>query len=146
MDNESMNSESAYASAASTIAGGASAIKSGMEQYTRNYDSVLTIGKDTAEAMMRSATIAGKGAEAIHSELHAYSIQSMDDTMAATKAIMGSKSLHEAFELQTEYARKSFEAYFGELTKVREILATTMTDGYAPFEVMPKAWAISTNH
>src|SRR5919198_367414 len=67
--------------------------------------------KDTADAVTKSATVAGKGIESINSEIYSYSKQSIEDAVAATKAVLGSKSVHEAFEFQTDYAKSAFEAY-----------------------------------
>ncbi len=45
---------------------------------------------------------------------------------------MGSKSVHEAFELQTDFAKSAFEAYIGELTKFSELVTATAKDTFAP--------------
>ena len=89
-------------------------------------------GKDTAEAVIKSATVAGKGIETINSEIYAYSKQSIEDSIAASKAVMGSKSVHEAFEFQTDFAKSAFEAYVGELTKFSELVTATTKDSFAP--------------
>ena len=85
--------------ATSAMNNGAEALKAGFDKALKNYDLVLGYGKETAEACMKSATVAGKGAETLNGEVYAYSKQSLEDSITATKAIMGSKSLHEAFEL-----------------------------------------------
>ena len=85
-------------------------------------------GKETAEAVTKSATVAGKGIEAINSEIYAYSKSSIEDAVAATKAVMGSKSVHEAFEFQTDFAKSAFEAYVAELTKISELATATTKD------------------
>ena len=58
---------------------------------------------------MKSATVAGKGAETLNNEIYAYSKQSIEDSIAAGKAVLGSKSVHEAFEIQTDFAKSAFE-------------------------------------
>ena len=87
----------------------------------KSYDQFLGYGKDTVEAYMKSANVAGKGVETINSEIYSFSKQSIEDSIAATKAVLGSKSVHEAFELQTDFAKSAFEAYVGELTKLSEL-------------------------
>ena len=59
--------------------------------------------------MMKSATVAGKGIETLNSEIYSYSKDAIEDSIAASKAILGSKSVHEAFELQTDFAKSAFE-------------------------------------
>src|SRR5215472_2931179 len=80
---------------------GAETLKANYEKAVKNYDQFLGYGKETVEAYVKAATVAGKGAETLHNELYAFSKQSIEDSIAAAKALMGSKSVHEAFELQT---------------------------------------------
>ena len=64
---------------------GAAALKTGFEKAVKGYDAVLGYGKDTAEACMKSATVAGKGVETINSEIYSYSKQSIEDSIAASQ-------------------------------------------------------------
>jgi phasin family protein len=133
-------SDKATATAEFAIANGAEAFKAGFEKATKNYDLVLGYGKDTAEAVMKSATVAGKGIEAINNELYAYSKQSLEDSITATKAIMGSKSLHEAFEYQSDFAKSAFESYIAEVTKFGELFTAAGKDSFAPLQGRAEAW------
>jgi len=83
--------------------------------------------------MMRSAASVNKATEALRCELQAYSQQAANDTIAATKAIMGSKSVFDAFELQSEFAKTAFENYAKELTKLGELFTTAAKEGFLPF-------------
>ena len=115
-------------------------MKAGFEKAVKSYDTVLGYGKDTVEAYMKSATIAGKGVETINSELYSYSKDAIEESIAASKAILGSKSVHEAFELQTDYAKSAFEAYVGELTKFSELFTSTTKSTFAPLQGRVQAW------
>jgi phasin family protein len=133
-------SAGASATAESVLENGATAIKTGLEKALKNYDAVLGFAKDSAEAGMQSATVAGKGIETLNGELYSYSKQSIEDTIAATKAVMGSKSVHEAFEFQTDFAKSQFEAYVGQLSKVSELVSETTKQTYAPLQGRMQAW------
>src|ERR1700729_1717402 len=117
--------EKTTASAETTFLNGAEAMKAGFEKAIKGYDTVLGYGKDTVEAYMKSATVAGKGIETINSEIYSFSKDAIEESIAASKAILGSKSIHEAFELQTDYAKSAFESYVGELTKFSDLLTST---------------------
>jgi phasin family protein len=132
--------EKATASAETALESGAAALKTGLEKALKSYDALLGYGKETAEAVMQSATVAGKGVETINSEIYAYSKQSIEDTVAATKAVMGSKSVHEAFEFQTDFAKSAFEAYVAELSKLSELTTSAAKDSLAPFKGRVQAW------
>src|SRR6201996_916155 len=124
--------EKTIGSAEATFFNGAEALKSGFEKAVKNYDTVLGYGKDTVEAYMKSATVAGKGIESINSEIYSYSKDAIEESIAAGKAILGSKSIHEAFELQTDFAKSAFESYVSELTKFSELFSSTAKDSFAP--------------
>jgi phasin family protein len=132
--------EKATASAETALESGAAALKTGLEKALKGYDAVLGYSKETAEAVMQSATVAGKGVETINGEIYSYSKQSIEDTVAATKAVMGSKSVHEAFEFQTDFAKSAFEAYVAELTKISELATSATKESFAPFKGRVQAW------
>jgi phasin family protein len=89
---------------------------------------------------MKSATVAGKGVETLNSEIYSYSKDAIEESIAASKAILGSKSVHEAFELQTDYAKSAFESYVGELTKVSDLFTSATKEAFAPLKGRMEAW------
>ncbi len=133
-------SDKAAATAETALETGAAALKTGLEKTLKGYEAFVTYGKDNAEAVTKSATVAGKGIETINGEIYSYSKQSIEDSVAATKAVMGSKSVHEAFEIQTNFAKSAFEAYVAELSKISELATATTKDSYAPFKGRVQAW------
>jgi len=119
---------------------GSEAFKTGFEKLTKNYDQMLSYGRDTVEAYMKAANAAGKGAETLQSEIYSFSKQSLEDSIAATKALMGSKSIHEAFELQSDFAKSSFDSYVGQITKLSEIMLSTAKGTFEPLQGRVQAW------
>ena len=113
---------------------GTEALKAGFEKATKSYDQVLGYTKDTVDAYVQSATIAGKGVETFNNEVYAYSKQSIEGNVAAAKALFASKSVHEAFELQTSFAKTAFESYVGQVTKLSEMFAATTKSAFEPLQ------------
>ena len=132
--------EKATATAETVLENGAAALKTGLEKALKSYDAFVGYGKETADAVTKSATVAGKGIESINSEIYSYSKQSIEDAVAATKAVMGSKSIHEAFELQSDFAKSTFESYVAELSKISELATAATKETYAPFQGRMQAW------
>ena len=135
------------AAANGTVEGMETAFKNGTEAFrasfdkaVKNYDQILGYGKDTVAAYIKSANAAGKGAETFHNELYAFSKQSIEDSIAAAKAVLGSKSAHEAFELQTDFAKTAFDSYVGELTKLSELVVSTTRQTMEPLQGRFQAW------
>jgi phasin family protein len=119
---------------------GADAIKAGFDKAIAGYDTVVSYSKDNAEALIKSATVAGKGAETLNNEIYAYAKQSLDDSLAAGKAVLAAKSVHEAIEIQTGFAKTAFENYVTELTKFNKLFTATAKDSFAPLEARAQAW------
>jgi phasin family protein len=119
---------------------GAETLKAGFEKAVKSYDQFASFGKETVEAYVKSANAAGKGAETLHNEIYAYSKQSIEDSIAATKAIMGTKSVHEAFELQTDFAKTAFDAYVGQMTKIGELFTAATKQTFEPLQGRYQAW------
>ena len=119
---------------------GTEALKANFEKAVKNYDQLLGYGKDTVEAYVKSANAAGRGAETLHNEIYAYSKQSVEDSIAAAKALLGSKSVHEAFELQSDYAKTAFDSYVSELTKLSDLVVSTTKETFEPLQGRVAAW------
>lgn len=119
---------------------GTEALKVSFEKAVKNYDQLLGYGKDTVEAYVKSANAAGRGAEILHNELYAWSKQSIEESITTAKAVLASKSVHEAFELQTDYARNAFDAYVGGLTKLSELVVSTSKEAFEPLQGRITAW------
>jgi phasin family protein len=127
-------------SAETAIKNGTHALKTGFDKAVKNYDQFLGYGKETVEAYMKSANAAGKGVETLHSEIYAFSKQSVEESLAATKAVLGSKSVHEAFELQTGFAKTAFDAYVGQMTRLGAIFSSTTKEAIQPLQGRVQAW------
>lgn len=119
---------------------GSEAFKTGFDKAVKNYDQFLGYGKETVEAYMKAANAAGKGVETLHNELYSYSKQSVEDSISATKALLGTKSVHEALELQTDFAKSAFDTYVSQVTKLSEIVSAVAKESLSPLQGRVQAW------
>jgi phasin family protein len=119
---------------------GTEAFKAGFEKAVKNYDQLVGYGKEAVEAYVKSANVAGKGAETLHNEIYSYSKQSIEESIAAAKTLLGAKSVHEAFELQSDFAKTAFNAYVGEMTKLSELFVGTAKEAFEPLQGRVQAW------
>jgi phasin family protein len=127
---------------AETVAkNGADAFKNGFEKAVKGYDQVLGFNKDTVEAYVKAANVAGKGVETLHNELYLFSKQSVEETLAVTKAVLGAKSVHEAFEIQSDFAKSVFDTYVGQINRLNEIVLSTTKEAFKPIQGRIQAWA-----
>lgn len=119
---------------------GSQAFKSEFEKAVKGYDRVFDYGRDTLEAYVKAANAAGKGVETLNNEIYAYSRQSFADSVSAAKAVFGSKSVHEAFEHQSDFVKSSFESYVGEVTRLGEIAFAVAKEAFVPLQGRVQAW------
>jgi phasin family protein len=120
---------------------GAGAMKDGFEKAVKGYDQIISFGKDNAEAVLKSANAAGKGVETINSEIFAYARKSAEDSVAATKAVLSSKTVEEAFQLQSEFSKAMFETYVDQLAKFGDMALATARRSAEPLQARVSAFA-----
>ncbi|HEY4114385.1 MAG TPA: phasin family protein [Rhizomicrobium sp.] len=126
--------------AETVLTNGTEAFKDGFAKAAKAYDHFLGFGKETVEAYLRAANAAGKGFETYQSEMFAFTKQSLEDSLAATKAVLGSKSVHEAIETQSGFAKTAFDTYVGEVNRLNEIALSTAKETFEPIQGRIQAW------
>lgn len=135
-----MAGEKINETAETVMKNGTEVLKNGIEKAVKGYDQFVGFSKETAEAYLKAASVAGKGVETLNSEIYSFSKQSVEDTLAATKAVLGSKSIHEVVELQTDFAKSQFDAYVGQMTRLNEIFLSTTREAFEPIQGRVQAW------
>jgi phasin family protein len=120
---------------------GAEAMKEGFEKAVKGYDQIITFGKDNAEAVLKSANAAGKGMENINSEVFAYVRKSAEDSVTAAKAVLSSKTVEQAFQLQSEFGKAMFETYVDQLAKFGDMALATARHTAEPLQARVSAFS-----
>jgi phasin family protein len=108
------------------------AIKDTVEKSMAAITEMNTHSKKNLEAVVASVTAATKGAEALGARAIAYSKKSVEDQVAVAKTLAGAKSVQEAIEVQTTFAKSAFEAYVAEVTKMSETVSASVKESMAP--------------
>jgi hypothetical protein len=102
----------------------------------KNLEELQQVGKENVEVAMKSAETMSKGAQAIAVEVADYSKKAFEDGSAALEKLFGVKSLDKAIELQTEYAKSSYEGFVAKASKISELYADFAKESYKPFETL----------
>jgi len=103
-----------------------------MDQAVKNYDELAKFNKETAEAMVNAGNLAVKGAEEVNSEMLAFAQNQVEESVAATKAVFGAKTMQEAFEMQANFAKTHLDAYVAQTTKIGEMMTRTTQLAFEP--------------
>jgi phasin family protein len=100
----------------------------------KNFEDIQKLGKDNVDVAMKQFGTVSKGWQAIASEFADYSKKSFEDGSAALEKLFGAKSLEKAIEVQSEYAKTSYEGFVAEATKLGELYTDLAKESYKPFE------------
>jgi phasin family protein len=100
----------------------------GFEQFQK-------VGKDGFDAAVRSFGEVNKGFQAIAAEFTDFSKKSFEDSTRAFEQLIGAKSVEQAVEIQSQFAKKAYDTYVAEVSKLGEMYVGLAKDAYKPVEV-----------
>jgi hypothetical protein len=92
------------------------------------------VSKDGFDASVRSLGEWNKGFQAIAATIADYSKKSFEDGTRAWEQLIGVKSVEHAWEIQSQYAKKAFDAYVAHASKLSEMYADLARNAYRPVE------------
>ena len=90
--------------------------------------------KDGFDASVRSLGEVSKGFQAIAATVVDYSKKSFEDGTRAFEQMIGAKSFEQVWEIQSQYAKKAFDAYVAQASKVGEMYVNLARNAYQPVE------------
>jgi hypothetical protein len=86
------------------------------------------------EAASRSFTEANKGFQALAAEMMNYSKAALDDAIRTWEQLIGVRSLEQAIQIQSDYAKRVYENNMAELSKLGEMTVGMIRDASKPVE------------
>jgi hypothetical protein len=92
------------------------------------------MGKDNYDAVLRSYSELNKGFQAIGARVTDYSKRAFEDATRAFEQLVGAKSFEHAIEIQSQYAKKAYDTWVAEVSKLGEMYAAVARDAYKPVE------------
>jgi phasin family protein len=124
--------ETAKATAERFAETGNQAFKETVEKSLSAMADLNSHSKRNLEAIVASVTAATKGAETLGAQVTAYSKKAAEDHIAATKSLTSAKSLQEAVELQTTYAKSFLDAYLAEMNRWSDTVSGSVKESLRP--------------
>jgi hypothetical protein len=101
------------------------------QRVGREYQKAAETGLDAAS---RSFGEANKGFQALAAEMMNYSKSAFDDAIRTWEQLIGVKSLEQAIQIQSDYAKRVYENHMAELKKLGEMTVGMMRDASKPVE------------
>jgi len=100
----------------------------------KGFEEFQKVGKDGFDAAVKSFGEMNKGFQAIAAEVTDYSKKAFEDGTRAFEQLIGAKSVEQAVEIQSTYAKKAYDNYVAEVSKLGEMYAGLARDAYKPVE------------
>jgi hypothetical protein len=100
----------------------------------KSFEDMQKLGKDGADATMKSLGALTKSAQAIAMEMADYSKKAFEDGAAATERLFGAKSLEGAVEVQSDYLKSAYEGFMSQTAKLGQLYSDLAQEAYKPIE------------
>ena len=126
------STETAKATAERFAETGNQAFKDTVEKSLAAVADINSHSKRNLEAVVASVTAATKGAESLGAQVTAYSKKAAESHMAAAKTLSGAKSLQEAVEFQTAYAKSFLDTYLSEMNRWSDTVSGSVKESLRP--------------
>ncbi len=100
----------------------------------KGFEEFQKVGKDGFDASVRAMGEWSKGVQAIASEMTDYSKKAFEDSTRAFEQLVSAKSAEQALEIQSQFAKKAYDDYMAEMSKLGEMYVGMAQDAYKPME------------
>jgi len=107
-------------------------MKEGMEKAMKTAEELVAFNQGNVEAIVKSSQIWASGVQDLSKHFAAAAQASMDQSMAAFRALTSVRSLKDAIELQTSFARSALEKTMAESGKLTEASFKLTEQALAP--------------
>ena len=105
-----------------------------MEIEMKGFEDFQKVGQENLDVAVKSFGEVNKGVQAIATEVTDYTKKSIEDGSVAFEKLIGVKSVEQAIEVQTQYAKKAYEDYVSQATKIGEMYVDLAKEFYKPVE------------
>lgn len=109
----------------------AAVVKAGGDVF-KNYEEVVTYGKDNVDALVKANNIMVKGVQDINKVLFAMAQKNMEESVAMTKKMFGCKSVDDVVKLQSDLMKTNYSKAFDESRKISDMAVKLAEEASAP--------------
>jgi hypothetical protein len=99
-----------------------------------NFQDIQKIGQTNVDTALKLFGDWNKGWQAIAAEITDYSKRAFEDGTSTFEKLASAKSLEQAFEIQSNYAKRAYDDYMHQLTKIGGMYTNLAKDAYKPVE------------
>jgi hypothetical protein len=99
-----------------------------------NFQDFQKFGQANVDTAMKAFGDWNKSWQAIAAEMTDYSKRAFEDGSATFEKLVSAKSLEQAFEIQSSFAKRAYDDYMHQMTKISGMYQSLAKDAYKPVE------------
>jgi hypothetical protein len=100
----------------------------------KNFDDFQKLGQYNVDAAMKVFGEWNKGWQTIAAEITDYTKRSFEEGTATMEKLLAAKSFEQAVEIQTGYAKRAYDEYMHQVSKLGGLYADIAKEAYKPVE------------
>ena len=100
----------------------------------KNFEDAQKLSQTSMDSSMKAFGDWTKNWQSMAAEMTDYTKRSFEDGTQTFEKLLSSKSLEQAVEIQTSYAKRSYDEYMHQLTKLGGMYAELAKEAYKPVE------------
>jgi hypothetical protein len=105
-----------------------------MTTLTPTFEDFEKFSKQQLDAVNAVAASVAKGLQEIAAESSDYSKKAFATGSATVEKLLGAKSVETAIQIQTEFAKSTYEGFVAQANKINEIYVKLATEAFRPVE------------
>ena len=100
----------------------------------KSFEDFQKLGQANTDTAMRLVGEWNKGWQTIATEMTDYSKRSFEESTATFEKLLSAKTIEQAFEIQSSYAKRAYEDYVQQMTKFGSLYSDFAKEAYKPVE------------
>ncbi len=100
----------------------------------KNFDDLQKMNQSGMDTAMKMFGDWGKNWQAIAAEMNDYTKRSFEDGTQTFEKLLGCKSMEQAMEIQQGYAKRAYDEYMHQMSKIGALYADLAKEAYRPLE------------
>ena len=100
----------------------------------KNFEDFQRLGQSNMEAAMKLMGEWNKGWQSIALEMSDYTKKSFEEGTATFEKLLSAKSLEQAVEIQAGFAKRAYDGYMHQMSKIGGLYAELAKEAYRPVE------------
>jgi hypothetical protein len=100
----------------------------------KNFEDFQKLGQQNVDTAMKMFGEWSKGWQAIAAEMTDYTKRSFEEGTATVEKLMTAKSFEQAVEIQTGFAKRAYDDYMHQVSKIGGLYAELAKEAYKPVE------------